>query len=1171
MIEYLGIKEFESYSTEYILENLNIISKRLIYTLEIELSLKPLFPNTKTILIDNQKLTENFNFEVSVSTSEDIYLIKINQKYKKFIKYILLREIYYVFIPFKLRRLIIIHATLNQIILNKFENSETLNEWKSLIRENFINNKDIVKEDNFLLGFNRLDAYFNPKKTQNSLDAIKFFINYLRNNSEVVQDSVTYIQFLFFEEFKNYISTSLNRDEILETIRCITLIFKKVKSYRNLLQYKTFFQVFKENGEIISNLSLRKFSSHMNWVKKYTYIAPSYQLNWHTINVNVLIIFLTFNPLLHKKDILNVMTNFPFFTAPKISGDSFSIEISGYVVIPREYVEDFLGIIKKFKLMKYLIDFKCLVRHSQDHMINLNYFKDFFQKKRFVNYTNKEYDMNYEIELDYEFGDNYYSSNLDYLDLTLLDRIRWFSVSGFGFERRSEALKVLESDLISRLVYQRRLIANLKKSYQLLYESDDFEITCLNYIQAKKSYGIFKIRKELKNILNTSKFIEILTESKHIDNLKELIIYINQNLTDTTLEEIILIKKTIRTNNELFLLFFDSNHLYKSKLVRYNMIYDLLNTLYELRLFDLNEMEAIIQNKEFAVNFINKKEKLYNLLFEEFNSHKITNQDINRIFEKLLKHQPPIIEPLLINTFITKKYVNDFLQLILVNSQDVRENIREFKRFFPRTLINYSRDLITNQNLIYVEVSIPELNNIEKFTLFSIIYNLFQKSIIYAKNLFWGGVIEGLRTSKFYDFENKNFYYSPKLYEQYLYFAYKTFGKNIPGMNNCRNESYNNCFYSDEDDFLNLIKSVNSRVMKANVCISKIDFNLLADFHQNLTQILLDNQTYTEIKNQHSFKHQIKSIEFIPCFQTFGLNQYYIYIYPYKIDDLNIKTLLGNNFQSLEFSLSIGNSNSLIIKYISNSKNPDLHYLHQLKKMHLLREYSWFKIKKFYDLLQFRLNISPDDWIYDNEKFKLHIQNILHNPEYDFNIGFLKEYELSNSDKFDNKNMIDVSILSQVYSSKSIDIKSYLGTNKVKTINTIIRLLENESIYPYLTLKNINLDNSLTILIPGLTEELKMIILRVICFFNIGRIYEIEGAFYINGFKNEKMFKKGLYINIFFPNSDLSKFVSLFDLLFEILEISEYLIFKDLVKGNMVIKRIFGNDFLKFHNPLKSI
>jgi len=61
-------------------------------------------------------------------------------------------------------------------------------------------------------------------------------------------------------------------------------------------------------------------------------------------------------------------------------------------------------------------------------------------------------------------------------------------------------------------------------------------------------------------------------------------------------------------------------------------------------------------------------------------------------------------------------------------------------------------------------------------------------------------------------------------------------------------------------------------------------------------------------------------------------------------------------------------------------------------------------------------------------------------------------------------------------------------------------------------------------------------------------------------------------IKIYFPKCEISEFLRLFDLLFEYLEIKDYLILNDLVDGKNLIKSIYGGlAFLDSYNPLNNL
>ena len=58
-------------------------------------------------------------------------------------------------------------------------------------------------------------------------------------------------------------------------------------------------------------------------------------------------------------------------------------------------------------------------------------------------------------------------------------------------------------------------------------------------------------------------------------------------------------------------------------------------------------------------------------------------------------------------------------------------------------------------------------------------------------------------------------------------------------------------------------------------------------------------------------------------------------------------------------------------------------------------------------------------------------------------------------------------------------------------------------------------------------------------------------------------------IKIYFPQCEIDEFLKLFDLLFEYLEINNYIILTDLANGKSLLKEIYGSlDFLDSYNPL---
>ena len=129
--------------------------------------------------------------------------------------------------------------------------------------------------------------------------------------------------------------------------------------------------------------------------------------------------------------------------------------------------------------------------------------------------------------------------------------------------------------------------------------------------------------------------------------------------------------------------------------------------------------------------------------------------------------------------------------------------------------------------------------------------------------------------------------------------------------------------------------------------------------------------------------------------------------------------------------------------------------------------------------------------------------------------------------------------------------------------------LKKQLIFPYINLKNLGFQDKIVIILPNIKKELESKIVKLFNFFNVCRLYEIEGDFYIYGFNEIQSFETGFMIEIWFPKCEMDEFLDVFDLLFEYLEISHYLILTDLVQGKTLIKNAFENlSFLERYNPL---
>jgi hypothetical protein len=218
--------------------------------------------------------------------------------------------------------------------------------------------------------------------------------------------------------------------------------------------------------------------------------------------------------------------------------------------------------------------------------------------------------------------------------------------------------------------------------------------------------------------------------------------------------------------------------------------------------------------------------------------------------------------------------------------------------------------------------------------------------------------------------------------------------------------------------------------------------------------------------------------------------------------------------------------------------------------------------------------LNPDGWSLDPNWFKIFFQNVLFNPDYELHIPEIKQYNIGEYDgsNYFGPNSDEFKALSQIYNWKSIDIKSYLTRRYFKIINHFTNLLKKDLIFPYLSLKNLDFVEEITIILPNIKKDLNDTIIKIFSFFNIGFIYEIEGEFYIHGFEEVIQFENGIMIKLYLPDCQFDEFERHFDLIFEYFEIDHYLILNDLVDGENLVKSTFqGLKFLETYNPLTNL
>jgi len=1164
---------------ESIILDLRLVFENLLREVGSYLNLESIFSNVQVIfsefdMISDKQKNDIIDFGVDRIQKNKDLTISISNNYETYIKIILLREAYKCFVPLELQENRVVNVFIDQKVEIDLQKSKNLDKWKDIKR------KSLVSYDFMEAEFDRLDKFLKQTSSENRPSTFQFFFSYIRKNVDLIEETEVKAFSLekkgFFDKiFEDYTRKySDYPEEILETIRIITKIFYKVKSYRSLLDYQHYFKEYKESGLIQTDLSLRKFTESMQWIKTNSNIAPTYQINWFALDIVSTLCIIKFHPIIETARIFTIIKQIPFFIFPAYSKNDFGIVVRGYILVPKAYLKDVISLLEKLKSEGYVLEKKLYILNNVNISTNLNCFTS---RNIILNPEKKGYKKEYEIEfkLDYAYGN--IKLNLSLFDWFLIDRIRYVSITGLGFERKTEILKSLKSDLLNEIESQNKMINELKDNLNIIHKSLEMKKTFLELIDKNKSYGFFYIKTVLKDYVTILGFIsDKMNENPSINNYLQFQEFIkNHGITNAIEDNITLKKLKNKVVKDLISFSFKSKKNMFKIVEEYLCFYNLFKSFYTLKLFDLNSIKSIIED-EFLIKKIyqSKEEKLKNS-YENHKIYKITNQMIEKRLEDLLNNNPPVIQPYLLGTLVGMAQLTKYYPtLILKDTLQTREGIEKIKWFFPRSSIINMSENNTNDKYIYFQLSIPNLNIREKLSLFSVFYNLFRKDIKSCKSYLYSIFNEAFSMKDFYDLEQEDFFYTKDLFEQFYPYVKNTFKrKELPILES--NSNMTEDLWGKNKFISHLINEIEQRISRES-----IDFNLnnltnLLNFNKNLQGNLLDLKKFKNFKSENFFKNYIKSIKIYPSFQSFGFGEYYVYFYPTDLNKIDFKHFLHNSFQKIKFPASFDNSNSFLIKYIWPYRTPNDKILNWLvKSKKTIREYCMFFVKKVFQIFHFNFNLSVNEWDLDPNYFKIYFQNILFNPNYKPPIPDLKEFNIGdlNISTYFTPESLEFKELIQLYSWKSIDIKSYLGSRNYTKVNHIIDLLKKKIISPLISVKNLDLKEKLIIILPNVKKEHNETIIKIFSFFNIGFIYEIEGEYFIQGFTEEIKFENGLMIKLYLPNCQLDEFEILFNLIFEHIEIKHFIILNDLINGKNLLKSIYQSlNFLKSYNPLKNL
>jgi len=781
MSKHSDYEILEELSNEKGLSQIQYIFDNLISELGGFLNLEPVYQDI-TIKLDfedtftkevNQSI---FDFGVIRALQNNKLTINISKNHNSFLPFILLREAYYCFVDNKASELVKI--CINQILENDLNRLSASKEWKKLIRDSLVN-RDFINSQ-----FDKLQKFFKIGAKEPFDSSIKFFFKEVRENAILSRDNnIDSFYDLIFEKYSYRTSKSLFNKDIIETLRVLIQVFYQKKVYLNLTDYSNLFRELKQNRALETELSLRKFNENIQWINKCSSIAPSYDTFNSSLDLTVIGAVIGFHPLLEKSKIKMLMEGWPFYQALQFSENSFATTSLVSFVIPKAYLNDLITYFKKLEEYGYIIIKELYRNLKKTTVFNLNYFKDISNTKKIIDPKSKGYEKKCEILSFKDYDPVPTPYPLTIFDYIVLERASKVSVTGLTFDKRIETLNAIKEDVENELRKETLTNKEFKISVDKIYTSSQLKRSFLRFLDENKVYGFFSLYFQLRRLLTYLELLEkILREHPEITNRFQLQTFLDKGGINISIEQYLLIQdKTIKKIifQEFIPLYFQAKNSFREETERVRSYFNILKACYDLKILNLHKVKTIIEDSKLADDIYQTREKRYQEIFKHVSSYKITNEKIESVIETFVNHDPPMITPFLINTIFTSTFAKYYPELILKDTPESREELGKIRALFPRTLIFETVELFAQKRFIHVLIFC--VNFKEKALFLSLLCSLFKNTLITMRRYIWRGVTRysTIQPRDFYDFENKQYFYSEDFFKQLLFYSQKIFGKKI--------------------------------------------------------------------------------------------------------------------------------------------------------------------------------------------------------------------------------------------------------------------------------------------------------------------------------------------------------------------------------------------------------
>ncbi|MHA1799635.1 MAG: hypothetical protein ACTSVY_14405 [Candidatus Helarchaeota archaeon] len=1093
------------------------------------------------------------------SKGMELHEIHIPETIIPFLPFILIREIYYCFIPSELSHLMVISLTLYHLSIAQLKKLKFL-------PKSFFNELDAEYMNQGALSLFSgeqsvlfLHKWFQDIPLSNDVSSNeRAILHYFQLHGDKISAvDNEFIDLLFKDQVRDFFKNMHGNQELIETIWALAQIFYNKKTFTSNEEYKSLFKEYKAVGKINTSLSLRKFSKNLKLIQ-YSPLSPSYFIDWTRIGIKVFYCFFQFHPSLPNSIPKKIMQHIPFYGFNYQVLNSLGNRYWGFFVIPTTFVRDlnqFLIQLNKLNVCSHYLKETI----ETENCLNLNYFKKDYHE--FLNKLIETKLIENRLILKRKFKRiNQLDLSLNLIEYIFLNLIYNWATSGFSFQSyMKDAVITLKKYLNETLSSLKSNLINLKLGHDGIVNNKRIRSFFFSIFKSVKG-GFFHLKEIaclLKDFSETPSF-ETLIQKKG-KKQKNIII------------ELACLKNTdfLTLKNLSFL----SDIQDKSQI---DLLFNFITSLEALNIFDVNTVIQYIRKPLTFQKFLTQKNRYLKNIQEENLSSTITIKYLTNLYEKYLKNN--VITPYLVNAFSVSHFCQYIFDAIILpgNSNSFNQKLTQFNKLIPRLLVSTFK----NNKRKNFGGYLPVLSNKKEWFLFFL--NYFKNNI----KFYYRGISDGFfsfQTSQnFYDFNKKEFIYDASLFKELnKYVKYLLKANNIINLSSLPKINH---FRAHIPSVYDNLMALNNRELQA--CVLKLQkenenkYHLISMNTIRELSIIRDNLKNILLKPFHhgniikTLQSHLQSLPFFANYKAFNLEQYYLYI---RVIDtspeiLDFKLLLSNTFQTVQISAAEYCPDAMFfISYLFPQDSPNLSYLKWLlfsKKA--VKECVLFKIDIIHEIFNFDHNFSAGRWRINTENFRAHANLILTEKHREHREHQVFSLHSSNDNyPFHSKEFL---ALLEFHGFTPKDLSSFIFTPdkcSKEQHDALSLLLKKNLIHPYMNLKNLNLSEEIHLLILNIPEDKKNLLISIFQYFNFGFIKEILGKSYVYGDPKFTLFQ-GLFISLWIPmGTDLKDLISSIEQVLISMGIQKFMFLTDLIDVPEILP--FSEKELKQYNPLTTL